>query len=75
MINQFYSICRCCGKQILMTRCEDTGRWIPCDPYVVRFRSSGGPETFVDTKGILRRGVRDENGEIGYRKHRRAFST
>ena len=69
MINQFYRICKFCGKQILMTRCEDTGRWIPCDPYIVKFTPSGGPETFVNENGKTCRGFRSEKGEFGYRKH------
>ena len=74
MINQFYTICRDCGKQILMTRCEDTGRWIPCEPYVHRFTPSGGPVTYVNTEGKLCHGYRSRDGEIGYMKHRKALS-
>ena len=74
MTNQFYTICRDCGKQILMTRCEDSGRWVPCDPYILRFQPSGGPETYVNADGKLCRGYRSDGGEFGYRKHRRAFS-
>lgn len=70
MNNQFITFCRNCGRQILMTRCEDTGRWVPCDPEIFRFRRAGGPCTFVAEDGTLQRGERDNNGEWGYRKHR-----
>ena len=69
MINQFYTICRGCGKQILMTRCEDTGRWVPCNPVIGRYKPSGGPLTYVNTDGKLVRGTIANDGEFGYRKH------
>ena len=72
-MEQFYTRCRDCGKQILMTRCEKTGQWVPCNPDIMWFTPAGGPETYVNTDGKLCRGVRnyDHSGEIGYRKHRR----
>ena len=68
---QFFTECRRCKHQILMTYNPRTGRWIPCDPEIKRFRRSGGPETFVTPEGEVCYGERDRNGEFGYRKHRR----
>ena len=66
---QFYTFCKCCGKQILMTRNAKTGNWVPCDPAVIWFTPSGGNETFVDQYGKICRGYRSRTGEIGYRRH------
>lgn len=71
MNNQFYTFCKRCGRQILMTRCEKDGRWVPCDPEIRRYKRSGGPFSFVSTEGDLCYGTPDSNGEWGYRKHRR----
>lgn len=71
MIEQYYTFCRRCGRQILMTRCKDTGRWIPCDPEIHKYKPAGGPYTYVTAEGMFRRGVRDRNGEWGYQRHRR----
>ena len=71
MDNQFYTHCRRCGRQILMTRNRQTGAWVPCDPEILRFTPAGGPETYVNTDGKYCRGKRDRNGEFGYRRHRR----
>lgn len=74
MMNQFYKICRDCGKQILMTRCEETGRWMPCDSLIMRFTPAGGPETYINEDGKLCRGYRSKDGEFGYKNHRRSCS-
>lgn len=71
MTNQFMTYCRRCGRHILMTRCEEDGRWVPCDPEIHRYRPAGGPETYVNVDGKYCRGVRDRDGEVGYRRHRR----
>ena len=69
MINQFITTCKHCGKPILMTKCEETGKWIPCDPEANLFLPSGGPETYINERGKQCRGIRDRNGETGYKKH------
>ena len=68
---QFFTNCRNCGRQILMTYDGKDRRWIPCDPEIRKYKASGGPETYVTPTGELKRGVRDYNGEFGYRKHRK----
>ena len=69
--NQYFTTCRRCGRQILMTR-ADNGKTIPCEPEIIRFHPGGGPETFVTETGRFLRGERVWNGsEMGYRKHRR----
>jgi len=66
--NQFYTICKRCGRQILMTKTEQG--WMPCHPEVMRFRPAGGPCTFVNEDGKVCRGERVfGGGEIGYEKH------
>lgn len=59
---------------IVMTREEDGGRWIPCDPEIRTYVRGGGPFTYIGLDGSFRRGQQtfsgDPNGEIGYRKHR-----
>lgn len=71
MFEQFITRCRRCGKQILMTRNIRTGAWVPCDPEVRRYIRADGPETYVTPEGVLLHGVRDNRGDIGYRRHRR----
>lgn len=67
--NQYFTTCRYCGKQILLTR-ADNGKTIPCDPEIIRFNPTGGPDTFVTETGRFLRGERDRNGtEMGYKKH------
>ena len=66
---QFFTTCKYCGRQILMTRNGQTGKWIPCNPVVEWFTPSGGPETFIDEYGKTCRGYRSGTGEIGYRRH------
>jgi len=70
MINQYFTFCKRCGKQILITRCENTGRWVACDPEIHQYRRSGGPMTYVNEHGELCHGVREHGGEWGYRRHR-----
>ena len=69
MIRQFMTTCKHCGRRILMTRCEKDGHWIPCSPETIRFLPAGGPETFVDERGNVCRGIRDKTGKLGYKKH------
>ena len=70
MINQFLTFCRSCGKQILMTRCEETGHWIPCNPLIQRYNPTYGNEPFIDTHGMRRTGQPDMHGsEFGYSHH------
>ena len=67
---QFFVTCRYCGKQILMTRNVDNGRYTPCDPTVVRFFEDDTGETFVNEDGKTVTGFEsDTMGNIGYRKH------
>lgn len=72
MTNQFLTTCKRCGQPILMTKCENKGIWIPCEPKERRFVPSGGPDTYVNEFGMLCRGKRNPNGEIGYKKHLRS---
>lgn len=69
-LNQYVTHCRYCGQQIVMTLTDEG--WKPCDPVLIKFIPSGGPETFVTHDGKVCRGRRDCNGQFGYRKH---FST
>ena len=68
---QFFTTCKYCGKQILMTRNVDTGRFTPCDPLIVRFfPDDGSDEFFIDEDGKNVRGFQsDTMGHIGYKKH------
>lgn len=68
---QFFTTCKRCGKQILMTQDLGSLKWIPCEPEIRRFKPSGGPETYVTPEGKLQRGERAYDGEVGYRKHRK----
>lgn len=70
-LNQFVTTCRNCGKQIVMTQTQD-GRWIPCNPVMIRFKPSGGPKTFVTHDGELHRGYIAQDGQLGYVRHREA---
>lgn len=72
MINQYMTICRACGKQILMTRCEEDGRWVPCNPLIDRYTSSHGNELYINQFGMRLYGTRDRKGpDWGYTPHRR----
>jgi len=76
-MKQFTTLCRYCGKMIVMTFSGKDGRWVPCDPEIYRFRRSGGPFTYVNTEGVICRGERvncrftDTSAEYGYRRHRK----
>lgn len=69
MTNQFMTYCKRCGRQILMTRSIEDGRWIPCDPLIHRYNPCGGPKMYVNAQGLVKYGKRDPNGEWGYQKH------
>lgn len=68
---QFFTTCRYCGRQILMTRNVDTGRFIPCDPLIVRFiPDEESDEWFINEHGQSRRGFDGDGiGAVGYRRH------
>lgn len=66
---QFFTNCRKCGRQILMTQCLRTGAWIACDPQIFRFNPGFGYDTYVTPEGDIIRGDRDRNGLFGYHKH------
>lgn len=70
--DQYFTHCRRCGKQILMTYNMRKGQWIPCDPEIKRYRiTDSGSETFVTPEGETHRGERFFDGVYGYRRHRR----
>ena len=68
---QYFTTCKYCGMQILMTRNVDTGRFTPCDPLVIRFfPDEDEDEVFIDEDGRATRGYRsDVMGYVGYKKH------
>lgn len=74
MVNQFLTFCRYCGMQILMTRCEDTGRWVSCNPVIQKYRPDGGHDIYVNTEGMISYGTLSRNGEYGYQLHGRTCS-
>lgn len=65
---QYFTTCKHCGKQILMTRNIETGRFIVCNPEI-RFYKPGGDDIYITPDGQTVKGRSDNNGEIGYRKH------
>lgn len=67
----YFTSCRRCGRQILMTYSPDSAKWYACDPEIRRYRPSGGPESYLTPDGKLRRGERAYDGDVGYRKHRK----
>ena len=69
MAEQFFTQCKFCGKQILMTRNLRTKTWIPCNPNIFRYRPAGGPNTYVTPEGEFVRGERDRDGLFGYKRH------
>jgi len=69
---QFFTTCTRCGKQILMTQNLQNRLWIPCDPVIYRFRLANGPDLFVTPEGNEVKGVRDRDGQFGYRAHKRS---
>ena len=71
MTEQFFTTCRFCGKQILMTKNLRTNKWVACEPEIRRFRPAGGPNTYITPEGEVTRGERDRDGIFGYKKHGR----
>ena len=71
MSEQFFTTCRYCGRQILMTRNIDTGRYTPCNPEVIRFIPDEGAESvFINENGQTEHGFfTDVMGKVGYQKH------
>ena len=74
MANQFYTICRKCGRQILMTQTVRPGAWIPCDPYIRKFRNDSGGPIYVSAEGELKHGTPSPVGEWGYLRHGRCVA-
>ena len=68
MNKQFFTNCRYCGKQILMTRSAVNGHYIPCDSEIVRF-TQGGKKQFITPDGEPVMGEYAADGEVGYQKH------
>lgn len=67
--------CRGCGRAIIWLKTK-AGRPMPCDPEPVKFRPmtrfgpDQGPEKFMTMDGLVRRGVRDPEGEmVGHVSH------
>ena len=75
MPNQFFTFCKRCGKQILMTQDSVSHRWFPCNPQVVGFVAfECGPSTFVSAEdGSVKHGYESgsHTAERGYYRHRR----
>lgn len=78
-MRQFETFCKRCGRKIIMTLDEKTGRWVPCDTEIHKYIPGGGPFTYVNTEGQKRRGEKttsyDWDGEWGYRQHRADCAT
>ena len=74
-MTQFETFCKRCGRKILMTRNEQNGRWVPCDPEIRRYRRGDGSFTYVNPEGqvfrgeLVGRGFFDPNAEFGYQRH------
>lgn len=73
MAEQFFTQCKFCGKQILMTRNLKNGNWIPCDPEIRKFTPGGGPNTYITPEGEMVRGCHTYGGpeSYGYKRHRK----
>lgn len=73
MGNQFFTSCKRCGKQILMTQNVATHKWTPCNPTILYFTEKDTPDVFVTVDGEIMHGVPAVNGEgkLGYLRHRR----
>ena len=71
--NQFFTECRRCGKQILMTQDIATHKWTPCNPEILFFVEKDVPNVYVTPDGEIKHGVPSVNGkgETGYIRHRR----
>lgn len=72
---QYFKTCRNCGRQILMTRNQQNGRWIPCEPEIFRFIPVNGAELYVTPEGMTVRGVRNHEGQFGYKRHSKGCET
>lgn len=70
MIKQYFTFCKRCGRQILITRCDRTGKWVACDPEIHQYMRSDGLLTYVNEYGELCHGKQEIGGEWGYRRHR-----
>ena len=69
---QYFTNCRYCGRQILMTRNTDTGRFTPCDPAIKKYvPNPNGNVLYVNEDGKAHWGfISDHIGaEFGYLKH------
>jgi len=68
---QFFTTCKYCGKQILMIRNVETGRYTPCNPEINwMIPTIEGNEVFIDEDGRKRIGAyTDTAREVGYKKH------
>ena len=71
MSEQFFTFCRKCGQQILMTRNQMNGKWIPCDPELRRFTPRPGGRKYVTPEGGTISGMHDKDGQFGYQHHGR----
>ena len=75
-MKQFETFCNRCRRKIIMTWSEKNHRWVPCDCEIGKYRENGGPFTYVDPYGNIKRGARAEFGatdaEFGYQQHRRS---
>jgi len=67
---QFFTTCRHCGRQILMTQNLQNREWVPCDPQIFRYRLSTGGQLYVTPEGNTVRGLPDRDGLFGYRRHK-----
>lgn len=68
---QFYTFCKHCGKQIIMTRNTETGRFTPCDPEIKRFiPDDEALDVFINIDGQTVHGIDGRGmGDMGYKKH------
>lgn len=75
MPNQFYTFCKRCKRQILMTQDNVTHKWSPCDPEIFTFiEDDSVPDTFVSAEdGAVKHGLPSDKyfAERGYSRHRR----
>ena len=68
---QFFTNCRYCGRQILMVRNTDTGRFTPCDPLIGKYIPNPDGVQYINEGGKANYGfISDHMGaEFGYTKH------
>ena len=73
MRKQFFRNCRYCGKQILMVRNTESGRYTPCDTEIRRYiPNPDGNILYVNEDGQGKWGFVSEpvfGSEFGYLKH------